>query len=198
MRSGERGRSISPCTRFPPVATGRFGGQVRSLGVPGELRAGPWVEERAQATVEAAFLLPVFLMVLLLSLQPACVLYTRAVMESAAAETARLLVTTKEEAQEGVRAFAMRRLAAVPDISIFHAGGPLAWDVRLASSGEPDWTVSVSIEGAVTPLPVIGAFARAFGATNAQGDIEVSVTAGYEGRAKWLEGSYETWTARWD
>ena len=51
-------------------------------------------EDRAQSTVEAAFLLLTFLTLILLALQPVCLLYTRAVMESAAAETARLMTTT--------------------------------------------------------------------------------------------------------
>ena len=54
-------------------------------------------EDRAQSTVEAAFLLPTFLTLILLALQPVCLLYTRAVMESAAAETARLMTTTTAE-----------------------------------------------------------------------------------------------------
>ena len=113
-------------------------------------------EERAQATVEAAVLLPVFLTLLLLAVQPVCVLYTRAVMESAAAETARLMVTAEGETDESIRAFA------------------------------------------ITPLPVIGVFAHAFGAVNGQGDVEMSVRAGYDGRPSWLEGDYGTWTQRWD
>lgn len=156
------------------------------------------IEERAQATVEAAALLPAFLTVLLLALQPACILYTRAVMESAAAETARLMITASEDAEEGARAFALRRLAAVPDVSVFHAGGPLSWEIDLSSSADADGAVSVSITGCVTPLPIIGAFAAAFGVTNAQGDVVVAVHAEYKGRAEWLEGDYETWTAHWD
>ena len=39
-------------------------------------------------------MLPTFLTLILLALQPVCLLYTRAVMESAAAETARLMATT--------------------------------------------------------------------------------------------------------
>ena len=155
-------------------------------------------EERAQATVEAAVLLPVFLTLLLLAVQPVCVLYTRAVMESAAAETARLMVTAEGETDESIRAFALRRLAAVPDISIFHAGGPLAWDIEMQAASSGGGEVMVCITGAVTPLPVIGAFAHAFGAMNGQGDVEMSVRASYDGRPSWLEGDYGTWTQRWD
>ena len=50
--------------------------------------------EGGQSTVEAAFLLPVFLLVLGLLLQPAIILYDRCVMQSAAAEACRLVATT--------------------------------------------------------------------------------------------------------
>ncbi len=91
-------------------------------------------EDRAQSTVEAAFLLPTFLTLILLALQPVCLLYTRAVMESAAAETARLMTTTTAE-DDDLEEFTRRRLAAVPNVSIFHAGGPLSWDIELGRAG---------------------------------------------------------------
>lgn len=159
-------------------------------------------ETSAQATVEAAVLLPSFLIVMLLALQPVCVLYTRAVMEGAAAETARLMVTGEGESggdgSDAYRAFALRRLAAVPDLSIFHAGGPLSWDVECSPASSGEGTVCVAITGAVTPLPVLGAFVGLWGSRNAQGDVEVTVEVTYAGRPSWLEGSYETWTAAWD
>ncbi len=172
MRSTPRGRSTSRCSEA-------------------------LAETRAQATVEAAFLLPVFLLVLLLALQPVCLLYTRSVMESAAAETARLMVTGDASDEEAHRAFAMRRLAAVPDVSIFHAGGPLAWDVELGYAGGGG-TARVSIEGAVTPLPVIGAFAGTFGERDAHGDVLLRVEVERAGGPSWLEGDYETWISSWD
>ncbi len=76
-------------------------------------------------------MLPTFLTLILLALQPVCLLYTRAVMESAAAETARLMTTTTAE-DDDLKEFTRRRLAAVPNVSIFHAGGPLSWDMSLA------------------------------------------------------------------
>ena len=81
-------------------------------------------EDRAQSTVEAAFLLPTFLTLVLLALQPVCLLYTRAVMESAAAETARLMTTTTVGDDEDIKEFARRRLAAVPDVRFFMPAGP--------------------------------------------------------------------------
>ena len=154
-------------------------------------------EDAAQATVEAALLLPTFLTLLLLALQPLCMLYTRSVMEAAASETARLMVTTDGEAMDSCEAFVLRRLSAVPNLSIFHAGGSLAWDIELIRADE-EGTVTVAITGAVTPLPVLGAFAGALGTTNGQGDVEMRVEVSYAGRPSWLEGSYETWVRRWN
>lgn len=144
----------------------------------------------AQATVEAAFLLPCFLLLMLVLLQPLCVLYTRSVMEAAAAQTARLMVTGEvagqEDGLEAYRAFALRRLAAVPDVSIFHVGGPLVWDIVCEDAASNDGRVRVSIEGAVRPLPVLGVFARGFGEVDGRGDIVVRVEVSYEGRPAWL------------
>lgn len=154
-------------------------------------------ETRAQASVEAAALLPVFLTLLLLAIQPVCLLYTQAVMEQAAASTARLMVTAQDD-DEAYRAFALRRLASVPDLEIFHAGGPLAWEIELGRAADTGGWVSIAIEGAVRPLPVLGAFAGAFGKTNAHGDVELRVEVAYEGRPMWLEGGYGDWTAIWD
>ena len=124
-------------------------------------------------------MLPTFLMLILLALQPVCLLYTRAVMESAAAETARLMTTTTAE-DDDLKEFTRRRLAAVPNVSIFHAGGPLSWDIE------------------VKPLPVIGAFAQAMGGTAEGGYVELKVDVSYQSRPEWLEGDYDSWIAAWD
>lgn len=153
-------------------------------------------EERAQATVEAAMLLPAFLTLLLLCLQPICLLYTRAVMDAAASETARLMVTGEGE-DESYVAFAQRRLAAVPNVSIFHVGGPLTWDIELTRAADTGGAVEVEIRGRARPLPVLGAFASALGAVNDRGEVELVAHVAYEGRPGWLEGSYETWTEGW-
>lgn len=150
-------------------------------------------ETHAQASVEAAFLLPCFLTLLLLTLQPICLMYTRAVMESAAAETARLMITTEGTDEKGLEAFTLRRLAAVPNVAIFHTGGPLSWDITLAQTGESAERASVEIAGHVRPLPVLGAFVHGFGKANAQGDVELRVSVAYNGRPSWLEGGYDSW-----
>ena len=137
-------------------------------------------------------MLPTFLTLILLALQPVCLLYTRAVMESAAAETARLMTTTTAE-DDDLKEFTRRRLAAVPNVSIFHAGGPLSWDIELGRAG-----AAVSVSGKVKPLPVIGAFARAMGGTAEGGYVELKVDVSYQSRPEWLEGDYDSWIAAWD
>ena len=144
----------------------------------------------------AAFLLPTFLTLILFALQPVCLLYTRAVMESAAAETARLMITTTAE-DDDLKEFTRRRLAAVPNVSIFHAGGPLSWDIEL-SRADAGGVSSVSVSGEVKPLPVIGAFAQAMGGTAEGGYVELKVDVSYQSRPEWLEGDYDSWIAAWD
>ena len=152
-------------------------------------------ERCAQATVEAALLLPSFLILLLLMIQPVCLLYTRTVMESAASSAARLMTTSEGDADEACRAFVLRRLQAVPDVSIFHEGGPLSWDIELdhADGGSS----RVKIRGVAKPLPILGAFASAFAAGDAQGNVAIEVEVSYASRPEWLEGDYESWVSSW-
>ena len=65
-------------------------------------------QESGQATVEAAFLIPVLLVALLLLMQPGILLYDRLVMNAAASEACRLLATKTDAAgdmAEGCEAF---------------------------------------------------------------------------------------------
>ena len=153
-----------------------------------------FLESRAQATVEGALVFPALLTLLLL---PVCLLYTRSVMESAASETARLMVSGSDEVEVYER-FAYRRLAAVPDLAIFHAGGPRSWDIECVPALSTGGSVEVAIVGHVTPLPVIGAFARAFGERGAHGDVRMEVRVAYEGRPSWVEGDYADWISVWE
>ncbi len=118
-------------------------------------------------------------------------------MESAAAETARIMTTTTVDDDADLEEFARRRLAAVPNVSIFHAGGSLSWDIELGRAGAGG-TSSVSIAGDVKPLPVIGAFAQAMGTASADGYVELRVDVSYRSRPDWLEGDYDSWIASWD
>lgn len=156
-------------------------------------------ERLGQATVEAAACLPVAMLLLAMLLQPAFLLYTRAVMQQAAAEAARVLATRSGEGatdDEACRAFALRRLAAVPNVAAFHVGGEEGWEVALdgdGSSGE----VTVEIEGRLRPLPLVGILAQMLG--DAEGDeVVLHVSVSEDTRAGWLKGGYSDWVSMWD
>ena len=144
---------------------------------------GRELSRSGQSTVEAALLIPVTLTVVALLVQPACVLYTRSVMSATAYELARVVSTGRGSADE-VRAYALRRLAAVPEVPLFHEGGPDAGHV------------SVSVEGRVRPLPILGAIVSALG-TAEGGTVVVRVEVSCDLRASWIGGSYDEWVGIW-
>lgn len=148
---------------------------------------------RGQASVEAALLLPTILLLLALLMQPACLLYTRSVMEGAASETARLCATAREGLD--VRPFAVRRLAAVPEVSVFHVGGQDDWEVK-AEGPDERGRVTVRIAGHVRPLPLFGGICELLGESDERGIVlRACVTS--SSRPDWLEGSYGSWVGIW-
>ena len=146
-------------------------------------------------SVEAAVLLPVALALVALLVQPACVLYTRSVMAATASELVRVAATSRGSG-EGLRAFALRRLAAVPDVSLFHEGGPASWEVEVTGPDE-EGVVTAAISGRVRPLPVLGVLASALGRVEG-GALVVEVEVSGPARAAWVEGSYDAWIEMWD
>lgn len=152
----------------------------------------PW-SQRGQASVEAALLLPTTLLLLALLMQPACLLYTRCVMEGVAVEVARLAATAREGFD--VRPFALRRLAAVPEVSVFHVGGQQDWEVSTEGPDERG-LVKVLLSGHARPLPLLGGICGLLGESDEKGLVlEARVTAST--RPDWLEGSYGDWVGMW-
>ena len=151
-------------------------------------------DRRGQVSVEVAVLLPVVLTLLAFLAQPACVLYTRTVMAATAGELARLAVTFRGGEGEA-RDYALRRLGAVPDLSIFHEGGASDWEVTLDGPDE-EGRVEVTLEGDVRPLPLFGALVAALG-TGEGGLVELRVTTSGDLRADWLKGGYGDWIEMW-
>ncbi|WP_455138136.1 pilus assembly protein [Thermophilibacter sp.] len=145
-------------------------------------------------SVEAAVLLPVALTLVALLVQPVCVLYTRAVMASTAGELARLAATSRGD-EHDLRAFALRRLAAVPEVSVFHVGGADGWDVEVEGPGE-EGVVTVALAGRVRPLPVLGVLASALGEVEGN-DVVLRVETSASVRADWIGGSYGDWVGIW-
>lgn len=155
-------------------------------GMRGRLASG-------QSSVEAAVLLPSLMLVIALLAQPACLFYTRMVMCSAAAECARAAATAYGNDMGPCRTYALRRLKAVPEVSVFHVGGASDWQVEIAHTGSH---VHVGILGHARPLPLLGVLVSAFGAHDATG-VVLEVQLDEEVRPSWLEGGYDAWQSIW-
>ena len=139
---------------------------------------------RGQATVEAAFLLPVLCVLVLLLVQPGILLYDRMVMEGAAADACRLLATTsnsREGAQEQCEAYVRRRLGAVPQQDC-------TWDIRLEGD-EASQSVRVSIATEARPLPLLGTAASLLGIVNGRGNFVVEVSVAQQVQPAWVGNS---------
>ncbi|WP_241963687.1 TadE/TadG family type IV pilus assembly protein [Gordonibacter sp. 28C] len=148
--------------------------------------------ERGQATVEAAVLIPVLFVALLLLLQPGILLYDRMVMQGAAAEGCRLLATKTEalgDMDGSCEAFVRHRLGAVPPLDCFHVHrGGCSWDIELVGD-EGSQTVSVTVGTDVRPLPLLDAGAALLGMTDAAGNLHVEATTSTPTQPAWVDGT---------
>ncbi|MEG1513010.1 MAG: TadE/TadG family type IV pilus assembly protein [Raoultibacter sp.] len=158
---------------------------------------------RGQATVEAAFLIPLIFLALLLLLQPGIMLYTRMVMEGAAAEGCRLLVTKVAGAgDEAYKACILRRLGAVPQQDNFHVhSGGCTWDIQLEGD-ESSTRVCVTIENQAKPLPLIDAASTLLGMVNSSGNFSQTVSVSAQTQPDWVANNQlgldpQAWVQRW-
>lgn len=150
------------------------------------------VNDSGQSTVEAAFMLPIAFVLVLLLVQPGILLYDRMVMQGAAAEGCRLLATTQdaesEEGAEQCRAYIRRSLGAVPQQDCFHVhDGGCTWNIELEGD-ESSQVVRVSIETEVKPLPLFDAGAVLLGIANERGNVVVKVAETYQVQPDWIGG----------
>lgn len=139
-----------------------------------------------QSSVEAAVLLPVLMLVFALLVQPCCLLLTRMIMGHVAAQTVRVAAFASEAT---ARAYALRRLEAVPEASPFHVGGRADWDVGVSHMG--DGRVRVRIVGHARPLPLLGSLAALAGMRDGRG-VVLAVEVCERVRPEWLGGSHGT------
>jgi hypothetical protein len=128
--------------------------------------------------------------------QPMCLLYTRSVMQSAAAEGCRLLATAQSGSyQDGeLEDYVRHRLQAVPQAPVFRSDD---WQIEMtgsASSAE----VSVAITAHARPLPLVGVVASMLGPLDPSGNVELKVEVSRPARPSWVEGGYSAWLATWD
>ena len=140
-------------------------------------------------------MLPCALLVIALLLQPLCLFYTRMVMAHTAAQAARVLATkTSPTSEDSVQAYCLRRLRAVPNLEIFHAGGEAGWEIT-CEGGEADHQVQVTVKGSARPLPLLGFVSSLL--TSDGHTINLLVQAQETLRPSWLEGSYDSWVSIW-
>lgn len=149
-------------------------------------------DDRGQGSVEAAVVIPVVFLLLLMLLQPGIVLYDRLVMGNAAAEACRVLATGTDAFGSMTRsceAFVRHRLAAIPQHDCFHVhGSDCSWDIRF-DGGESSTTVTVTIGNELRPLPLFDAAAKLAGMANARGNLEIQESVTMPTQPSWVASS---------
>lgn len=145
-------------------------------------------EEKGQATVEAAFLIPVMMAILLLMLEPGIVLYDKIVMNSAVAEGARLLATQDASNTSYVDDFVKRRLGAIPSIDIFHVhSGDCSYAIETSGDANSEF-VSVKLTNRIKALPLLDICLRAFGGVSDSGEFEIMTESSLKVQNSWARG----------
>lgn len=149
-------------------------------------------DEAGQVTVEAAFLVPVLFVVLLLLLQPGILLYDRIVMQGAAAQGCRLLVTSTHAGGSSpvtCEDVVKRSLGAIPPHDLFHVHEPsCTWEIT-CEGDEYAGEVAVSIRTKVRPLPLFDAVAALAGAVDGAGYLTVDVRETARTQPAWTQAA---------
>lgn len=146
-------------------------------------------DDAGQGSVEAALVIPVLFILMLLLIQPGILLYDRMVMNAAAAEGCRLLATSGGSfgSSEGsCEAYIRHRLASIPPHPCFHIhDSGCTWDID-CSGNESAGQVRVSISNKVRPLPLFDAGAALLGLTDGDGNLTVRVEAHAPTQPGWV------------
>ena len=138
-------------------------------------------------------MLLVLMLLLALLVQPVCMAYTKTVMRHAAAEALRVAATTTDD--EVVYSYALRRLEAVPQASVFHVGGSRDWGMELTRKPH-EKVATMRISGHLRPLPFVGALSTIACERDAEG-LLLTESVTRSTRPLWLEGEYENWMSMW-
>ena len=160
--------------------------------------------QRGQATVEAAILIPILFLLLLLLIQPSILLYNRMVMQNAAAEGCRLLSTKAEVAyysNDKYRGYIQRRLASIPPVDIFHVStGIDTWGMEIIGD-ENSSEVTVRITNKLRPLPLLDLGASLLRLTDSNGYFVQKVEITMPTQPDWVwsnsKGGPADWAAQW-
>lgn len=142
-------------------------------------------DRTGQATVEAAFMIPVLLTVVLLLIQPAIVCYDLIVMKSACAEACRLASEPGSNDSAYIQDFVKRKLSAVPQAEIFHMhDGGCSWEVSIDGLGSK--TATVTVKNKLKVLPLIDVGLHAFGALGDKGELEIQASSTQTSQPGWV------------
>ena len=152
----------------------------------------PIQREAGQASVEAAFLIPIVFIMLLLLIQPGIILYDRMVMQSAASEGCRLLATKTDAvgfSDEKYESYILRRLGSIPPQDNFHVhNGTCSWEIELVGN-ENSAVVNVTIKNKVRPLPLLDSGAKLLGLLDESGLLTIEVSVSMPTQPYWVSGS---------
>ena len=142
-----------------------------------------------QATLEAAYLIPIIFLLLLLLIQPGIILYDFMVMRGAASEGCRLLATKTDvlgDSHEACEAYVKRRLAAIPPQDNFHIhDGGCSWEIELEGN-EHSNMVRVTISNRLRLLPLFDAGGVLLGITDGQGVYPLEVSVATQVQPSWV------------
>ena len=161
--------------------------------------------KRGQGTVEAAVVIPILFIAMLLLLQPGIVLYDRLIMGNAAAEACRLLATKTDAAgamSGACEAFVRHRLAAIPQHDCFHVHkGECSYTIELSGDESSEY-VSVKIGTELRPLPLFDAGAALMGLTNSAGNLVIEEEVSLPTQPAWAfggdaGGAPSSWPGAW-
>lgn len=142
--------------------------------------------DRGQGTVEAAVVIPILFLLILILLQPGIVLYDLLVMKNAVAEGCRLMATTDEVDVRQCEEFIAHRLSAIPQHDLFHAHGSSCYAIQIDGGADKGY-VEIWVDNELKPLPLVGAALDALGVTNGRGNIMIT-----EGMAAAVQPSWVT------
>ncbi len=137
--------------------------------------------DAGQMCVEAAFLIPVILILLLVLLQPGIILYDKMVMQAAAGQGIRMLAVLDEDSAKSCENMVLSQLEAVPKVPIFRKGD---WDIEIEgneTTGNAKIYVSIEIE----PLPLMRAPLTLANTLNSKGCIEINVEVSQSTQPEW-------------
>lgn len=156
-----------------------------------------------QATVEAALIIPIIFILMLLLIQPGIILYDLCIMNSAASETCRVLSTSDDENISKIcEPFIRRRLSGIPQQDNFHVHSDGCSYEFEFNGNQNSELVSVQIKNEVKPLPLIGFLSNIFGILNANNCFEIIATSEQKLKPSWtINSPYgnnpEKWVGGW-